>query len=165
MLQRLEDQAYAAASAAGRRVAGRRGASRRGAGTTATRGADGDGSRATAEITLGGHNHVIVRSKVQANLSPRVEMVASGDGSAGTLALSNAPVLLECPGAFDGGSIGSSADVDIVGAAVARHRTLPRSTRAGVVGAEVFHDIILENMSDFIPVDKLRIGLPRSRGF
>src|SRR5436190_918111 len=55
----------------------------------------GDVGAATALITLGGHDLVVVRSQVHAVARPAIEVVTGGDGSAGPLRLSHAPVLIE----------------------------------------------------------------------
>src|SRR5688572_12494126 len=48
------------------------------------------------------HDHVIVGAEVQSIRSPRVEVVAGGDGSSDSLLLPNAPVLIESRSPNDG---------------------------------------------------------------
>lgn len=68
-------------------------------------------------------------------------MVASSDGSLGTLVLTNRPVLGEGSSTFNGRLVDSLAGIDIVGAAVASNSALLRCTRRGVVGSKVFDDV------------------------
>lgn len=71
-------------------------------------------------------------------------MVARGDGASNTLGAADGPVLLEGFGAFDGGSVGASADVDVVGAAVGGDLALLGCAAGGVVCAEGFDDVVLD---------------------
>lgn len=70
-------------------------------------------------------------------------MVTSGDGASDTLGAANRPVLLEGGCAFNGGSIGASAHVDIVGASITGHLALLGSAAGWVIGAEGFDDVVL----------------------
>lgn len=76
-----------------------------------------------------------MRSEVEAIARPGVKVVLHVDRAADTLVLADSPVLLESPGAIDGGLVDTGGDVDIVGAAVGGEAALVLSARAGVVGA------------------------------
>lgn len=85
-------------------------------------------------VTLGGDNLVVVRSEVEADARPGVEVVLHGDRAADALAGADRPVLVEGPGAVNGGLVGTRADVEVVGAAVRGDLALILASRAGVVG-------------------------------
>lgn len=70
-----------------------------------SRSLNSNGSRARAEVALGGNNLVVVLTQIQTDLSPGIEVSARVDGTTGTLLLANRPVLVEGPGALNGGSI------------------------------------------------------------
>lgn len=74
-------------------------------------------------------------TQVQSDGSPGVEVSSGVDSAAGSLALADRPVLLKGLGALDGRSVGSSADIDVVGSTVACDGALPRSTGGGVVSS------------------------------
>lgn len=74
-------------------------------------------------------------TEVQSNSSPGVEVSSGVYSAAGSLALTDGPVLLKGLGALNGRSVGSSANVDVVGSAVAGDGALPRSTGRGVVSS------------------------------
>jgi len=146
----------AAAAAAGRRARGRGAgrSARRGAGRRATsRGTDGDGGRATAEVTFGGDDLVVVRAQVQADLRPGVEVRGRVDGTSHTLALANRPILLKGPGAVDGRSVGTSADEDVVGATITDDGALLGCSAGRVVGSEVLDDVVLDQRVSSPAVD------------
>lgn len=56
--------------------------------------------------------------------APGVEVVGHGDGSAGALAATDGPELLEGGGSLNGGLVGARGDEDVVGAAVGCHGAL-----------------------------------------
>lgn len=71
-------------------------------------------------------------------------MVTGGDGSADALLPADGPVLLEGLGTLDGRRIGSGADVDIIGCAVASNFALLLAAAGGVVRAERLNDVVLD---------------------
>ena len=71
-------------------------------------------------------------------------MVGDCDGAGRALALADRPELLEVGGALDGRSVGALVGVDVVGAAVGGDRSLLSGAGAGVVGAEVLDDVVLD---------------------
>lgn len=74
-------------------------------------------------------------TEVQSDGSPGVEVSSGIDSAAGSLALTDGPVLLKGLGALNGRGVGPSANVDVVGSAVACDGALPRSTGGGVVSS------------------------------
>lgn len=105
---------------------------------------NGDGSRATAKVSLGSDDLVVVSAEVQTDLGPGVKVRSRVDGAAGALVAADGPVLLKGGRANDGGLVGAGADVDVVDAAVARHLALLASSRRRVVGAKVFDNVVLD---------------------
>jgi len=71
-------------------------------------------------------------------------VVCGGDGSADALRGADGPVLLEGPGALDGGLVGACAHVDVVCSSVTSDGALLLGAGGGVVGAEGFDDVILD---------------------
>ena len=71
-------------------------------------------------------------------------MVLTRDGAAGALGLADGPVLIEGGGALDGGLVGAHAQVDVVRAAVAGDGAFVRQPAGGVVCAQVFEDVVLD---------------------
>lgn len=105
---------------------------------------DGDGGGTAAVVTLGQQNLVVVGTELHAELGPGVEVVAGGHGTAGALALTDGPVLVEGLGAGDGGLVHLSVLVDVVVGTVAVDGALVLHARAGVVGAVVLEDVVLD---------------------
>jgi len=85
-----------------------------------------------------------VRPKLESGLGPSIEVRLSVDLSTGPLGVPHTPVLLERPGAFDGGRVGARADADGVAAAVGGDGALGRAARGGVEGAEVLNNVVLD---------------------
>jgi hypothetical protein len=85
-----------------------------------------------------------VSTKLQAKLSPSIEVVSSSNSTRRTLVLANTPVLVESSGTRDGGLVCANALVDIVGRAVRGHGAHVLETTAGVVGAVGFEDVVLD---------------------
>lgn len=85
-----------------------------------------------------------MRAEVEAVARPGVEVVLHSDGSADTLLSADRPVLLEGASAVDGGLVGASRDVDVVGTAVSGELTLVLSTRGGVVSAVRLNHVVLD---------------------
>ena len=76
-------------------------------------------------------------------LSPRVEVSLHVDGSTHTLLLANRPVLVKGPSTVDGWLVVAGGQRDIVSAAVTGDGSLPLSTRAWVVCAVRFDNVVL----------------------
>jgi hypothetical protein len=85
-----------------------------------------------------------VSTKLQAKLSPSIEVVSSSNSTRRTLVLANTPVLVESSGTRDGGLVSANALIDIVGRAVRGHGAHVLETTAGVVGAVGFEDVVLD---------------------
>jgi len=99
--------------------------------------------RTGAEVALDSNDLVIVGAELHAETGPCVEVGSHVDGAGRALALADRPELLEGRGALDGRSVGTLVGVDVVDAAVDSDRSLLGGAGAGVVGAEVFDNIIL----------------------
>jgi hypothetical protein len=78
-----------------------------------------------------------VRAQVEAVASPSLEVVVHVDRAADAPVLADGPVLLESPGAVDGGLVDAGRDVDVVHAAVGGEAALELGAGRGVVGAAV----------------------------
>ena len=77
-------------------------------------------------------------------LGPGVEVVGSGDGTRGTLALPDRPVLGESGGTGDRGLVGASVGALNVGGTVGLDRAKLGHTRtAGVEAAVALNDVVL----------------------
>src|SRR5690606_29747106 len=107
-----------------------------------TGGVHRDVGASAALVALGSHDHVVVAAQVHTDAGPRVEVVADGDGPARPPRLPDAPVLVEGPGALDGGGVVPRRLVDVVGATVRSDRAHVRTR--GPVGAPVLHDVVLD---------------------
>ena len=92
---------------------------------------------ATALVTLGRNDLVVVRAQVETVAGPRLEVVVHIDRAADTPVLANGPVLLEGPGAVDRRLVDAGRDVDVVDAAVSGEAALELGAGAGVVGTAV----------------------------
>jgi hypothetical protein len=106
--------------------------------------ADGDGSRAAAEVALGGHDLVVVVAQGHALGGPGVKVGGDVDGAAGTLVAADGPVLLEGRRAVDRGLVGAGADGNVVGAAVDGDLALLLGVGRGVEGAKVLDNVVLD---------------------
>lgn len=104
---------------------------------------DSDGSAAGAEVTLSGHNLVVVATKAHASIGPGLEVSLHVDGAARALVLADGPELLEVPGALDGGSVVALGDSKGIVAAVDVQVALALGTGRWVVRAEVLDDVVL----------------------
>src|SRR5690606_24663995 len=111
-----------------------------------------------ALVALSRHDHVVVGSEVHTVAGPRVEVVPRGDGTAGPLGLADAPVLVEGPGAFDGGRVVPRGLVDVVGTTVGGHRA--HVGTGGPVGAPAFDDVVLHERVPRPPVEG-QVGVTR----
>src|SRR5690606_13842529 len=81
--------------------------------------AHGDVGAAAALIPLGRHDRVMVLAEVHADAGPGIEVVAGGDRAAGSLLLTNAPVLPErAVVAGDARRIHALRTIDVVRSAV-----------------------------------------------
>ena len=71
-------------------------------------------------------------------------MVSDGNSSAAAVRLTDRPVLLEGPGAFDGGLIRAGSLENIVRRSVRGDRALARGAGGGVKSAKAFDDVVLD---------------------
>jgi hypothetical protein len=85
-----------------------------------------------------------VGAELHAKAGPGCKVVGDRDGARRALALADRPELLEVRGALDGRSVGALVGVDVVDAAVRGDRSLLGGAGAGVVGAEVLDDVVLD---------------------
>lgn len=112
-------------------------------GHPARRLSNGDAGGPAAVVSLRGDDHIVVRTEVQSDAGPGVEVVCGGDGSADAVGCADGPVLLEGRGADDGGFVGACGHVDVVCASVAGDGPLLLRAGRGIVGPEGFDDVIL----------------------
>jgi len=110
--------------------------------------------RSRRAVTLSGENLVVERTEVQAERSPRVEVVRSRDRAGRALVLANGPVLVEGSRTLDGRLVHAGALIDIVRRPIGVHGTLVRQTRGGVVGAEVLENVVLNEWARRPAVDR-----------
>lgn len=82
-------------------------------------------------------------AKVEASFGPGVEMGRDIDGASRALITTNGPVLLEGLGSVNRRSVGPGGLIEVVGRAINGNLTLLRGAGRGVIGTEVFNDIIL----------------------
>jgi hypothetical protein len=85
-----------------------------------------------------------VLAEVEAIALPRVEMGAGVDGTARTVGLTDGPVLVERGRADDRRLVDALGAEDVVRRAIGSDRAEPLRPRAGVVGAEVLDDVVLD---------------------
>jgi hypothetical protein len=111
---------------------------------TTTTLADSKVRGASAEVALDGEDLVVVGAELHAKAGPGCKVVGDRDGAGRALALTDGPELLEVRGALDGRSVGALVGVDVVDAAVGGDGSLLGGAGAGVVGAEVLDDVVLD---------------------
>jgi len=117
--------------------------------------ADSNAGRPAALVSLCCDDHVVEATHRHSQTGPRIEVVGSGDGSAGPMRLADTPVLLEGRGALNGWFIGAGGFVDVIRAAIGGHCALVRSAAAGwVEGAVAFDDVELDERARRPPVDR-----------
>ncbi|KAI6749554.1 hypothetical protein HG530_014968 [Fusarium avenaceum] len=104
---------------------------------------DSHGGLARAVVALDGKDLVVVVSEVKTNVLPGLEVSTGADGTAGALAATDGPELLEGLVALDGRSVGTGADVDVVDGTIDGDLTLLAGAGRGVVGAEALNDVVL----------------------
>lgn len=71
-------------------------------------------------------------------------MIPDGDGSTRAVGLTNAPVLVERRGTFDGGLVDALGTVDVVDGAIGGDCTELCGAGAGVVAAETLDDVVFD---------------------
>ena len=81
-------------------------------------------------------------TQFQSSSSPGVEVGSSIDISTNTMFLADRPVLLEGGGPLDGGRIGTSAHVDVIGSSITLDRTLQFAVTGWVIGAKGFDNVV-----------------------
>ena len=121
---------------------------------------DSDRRRATALVSLGGHDLVVVRAEAHAERGPGIEVVLSGDGSAGALGATNRPVLGEGGSAGDGRLVHLLVGVDIINGSITGDGSLLGHAAAGVVLAVAFHDVVLDERA-LGPAVHSKVGVTR----
>ena len=94
-----------------------------------------------------------MRAETHSKRSPSVEVVSSGDCSAGTLGAADGPVLVEGGSSRDGRLVHLLVSVDIVDGSIAGHGSLEGHAAAGVVFAVAFHDVVLDERASGPAVD------------
>lgn len=105
---------------------------------------DSDGSGTTAVVSLGGENLVVVATKLEAILLPRVEVRADINGAADSLLLPDAPELGEGAGSLNGWLVVAHRLEDVVGAAIDVDGALLLSSRGRVIAAPGLDDVVLD---------------------
>jgi len=103
-----------------------------------------DGSTSAGLVTLGGHNLVVVATQVQAQLLPSIEVVGGSNSSGGSLAGTHGPVLLEGRSTKDRRLVGAGGLEDVIGGAVAGDTADLLGGARGVIGAEVFDNVVFD---------------------
>lgn len=83
-------------------------------------------------------------AQLHARSRPRVEVVSSRHGAAGTVGLADGPELVERRGALDGRFVHALRLVNVVGSAVRGDRALLGGARGRVVGTEALDDVVLD---------------------
>lgn len=83
---------------------------------------DGDVSGSAGLVTLNREDLVVVRTQVEAGLSPGVKVVLDGDGAADAVVAADGPVLVEGGGALDAGLVDTLGLVNVVCVAVGGDR-------------------------------------------
>lgn len=105
---------------------------------------DGDGSRSRAREGLDSNDLVVEVLVGEAVLGPGVEVVGSGDGTGGTLVLTDRPVLGEGGGTSDRGLVGASVGAEGVDGAIRSDRAeLGHAAGARVEGAVALNNVVL----------------------
>ena len=104
---------------------------------------DSNGSASTTFVAFDSHDLVVKRTQRHAELSPCVEVVGRGDGSAGALLLTDRQELNESLSALNRWRVGASVRVDVVGPSVAGDGSHVGTLATGVVGTVGFDDVVL----------------------
>ena len=115
---------------------------------------DSHSGRATAAVSFRGQDLVIECPQSHAEAFPRVEVVCRGDCSAGSVGLTDGPVLLKGRCSLDGGCVGTGCLINLVSTAVTGNGAFICKASAGVVGAEVLGDIVLDQRVGGPAVDR-----------
>lgn len=94
-----------------------------------------------------------MRAETHSKRSPSVEVVSSGDSSAGALGAADGPVLVEGGSSGDGRLVHLLVGIDIVDGSIAGHGSLEGHAAAGVVLAIAFHDVVFDEGASGPAVD------------
>jgi hypothetical protein len=84
------------------------------------------------------------RSELHPQLSPGIEVVASGNGTRSTRVSTDAPVLLEGGSSLDGRQIVYGARENIIHATIAGNSAHVSQIAARFVGAVILDDVVLD---------------------
>lgn len=112
-----------------------------------------DGGGATALVAFGGDDLIVVGSKIQADVLPRVEVVLHGDSTPNPLGGANGPVLLKGLGSVDRGGVGPSSDINVVCTAIGGDTALALTAAARVIGAIRLDHVVLDQRVASPPVN------------
>lgn len=94
-----------------------------------------------------------MRAETHSERSPSLEVVGSGDCSAGALGPADGPVLVEGGSSRDGRLVHLLVGVDIVDGSITIHGSLEGHATAGVVFAIAFHDVVFDEGASGPAVD------------
>lgn len=103
-----------------------------------------DGGRATALVSLGSQDLVVMAAQLQTILGPRIKVRLHIDRTTNPLLLPDTPELGERAGTLDGRLVVSGRLENVVGAAIGRDGTLLLCCRRGVVAAVRLDDVVLD---------------------
>ncbi len=78
-----------------------------------------NGRRPAALISLGGENHIVVTSQLQAALCPSIKVISGGDLASDAVALADGPELRKRSRPYDRGLVVALALVNVIGATIA----------------------------------------------
>lgn len=105
---------------------------------------DSDVRATSAPVSLGSDDHVVMSAERHTGLLPSIEEDTSVNSAAGALLGSDGPVLIECGGSLDGRLLYTRALEEIIRAFRRLDGALGRGGASGVVLAEVFDDVVLD---------------------
>lgn len=103
-----------------------------------------DAARTATLVALSSDNLVVKAAELETVLGPGIEVVAGGDGAAGTLVLTDGPELGEGGCALDRRLVHALAGVDVVVGAIGVDGAAELGAGRGIVGAERLDDVVLD---------------------
>lgn len=95
-------------------------------------------------VAFDGNNLVIEGAQLQAEAAPSIEVVGHGDSTARALGAADRPELGECRSTKNGRLVHTLAGVDVIGVAIGCDGSLLGGASTGVVCAEIFNDVVLD---------------------
>lgn len=151
-----ECEAYRSGS--GRRADWRRGTDGGGDGRGRRRGAgaaigDDDVGGTAAVVSFRRDDLVVEGAESEASCGPRSVVVSGRDGAARAVALTDRPVLVEGCGTLNRRLVHALVEVDIVDGSIGGDGSLVGAARRGIIGAEVFDDVVFNERAGEPPVD------------